>query len=87
MFGSVRQRFEQLYCVPKMCDRLLIGRPLCCAISRPLPIIDGLLSQSGLSVMSSENFGLDLADIWKLPLKDTCYVGMQICRFARSSVP
>src|SRR5258705_10500775 len=61
-----------------MCDRLLIGRPLCCAISGPLPIIDGLLSQSGLSVMSSKNFGLDLADIRKLPLKDACYARMQV---------
>src|SRR6202158_4231463 len=74
---SVRQRFEQLQRVPKMRGRLLVGRPPCCPVSCPSPIANGLRSQSGLSVMSSKNFRLGLADIGKLPLKDTCYTCVQ----------
>src|ERR1700758_1605771 len=60
-----------------MSDCLLVGRGLGCAVSRALPVVDGLLRHRSKRIVPRQQFGLAVANI-ELLVKNRCYAGMQL---------
>src|SRR5262245_29037481 len=66
------QRFQQRQSVTKVTDRFDMCRALDGALSCFLPIVNGLLCETCLSVMMCQEFWLCLSDLWELGFQNVC---------------